>query len=311
MSNAPSATIIPGTLGRRHVPPLLASLDQWVVYRIEHRGGPKPTKVPYRADGRGKASSVDPSTWSALDAALSAAPGFHGIGFVFSMDDGLWGLDLDNCCPVPFGPAVPEADLLVRALGSFSEYSPSGTGLHVICKAVHPEGSRLRAALVENPDPSEGVHAEAYDRGRYFTFTGAHYAGPEDVTEQQWAVDALARVSEDGTRGLFAPKPERRMSTTPPAVALQAASESDQELLRRMFRSRNGDRIHRLFYGDRSGYGSASEADLALCSHLLYWTGGDTQRADRLFRQSGLMRPKWDAMRGSMTYGQRTIEATS
>jgi len=56
-------------------------------------------------------------------------------------------------------------------------------------------------------------------------------------------------------------------------------------------------------------YQSQSEADLALCSHLSYWTGNDQERVDRLFRQSGLMRKKWDEVHFSdgSTYGQATI----
>ncbi len=44
-------------------------------------------------------------------------------------------------------------------------------------------------------------------------------------------------------------------------------------------------------YG-RGHYTSQSEADLALCNFLAFWTGGDAARIDRLFRRSGLYRPK-------------------
>ena len=60
--------------------------------------------------------------------------------------------------------------------------------------------------------------------------------------------------------------------------------------------------------GDTSGYGGdESRADLALCSYLAFWTNNDTARMDALFRQSGLMRRKWDEKRGAQTYGQMTI----
>src|SRR5262249_4774716 len=55
------------------------------------------------------------------------------------------------------------------------------------------------------------------------------------------------------------------------------------------------------------GYGSPSEADLALASLLAFWTGGDAARVDRLFRASALSRPKWDEARGATTYGGKTI----
>ena len=302
-----TATLPPVT--RADVPPEMAALDQWVLYRLVHRDGQsKPTKVPFRVDGRRPASSTDPATWAPLAHALAAHAGGagDGIGFVFAEADGLWGLDLDNCCDVPFGPLAPEAAALVGALDTYAEYSPSGRGVHAVCRAVHPAGARHRAPLSESTD------AEAYDRGRFFTFTGLRVytptAGGRDrpaplaCEDRQYAVDALARAP-----GIFAPR-VRRLAITPPAVVRDLTGTSDDELLKRAFAARNGDAVRRLFYGDRTLYGSASEADMALVNHLLYWTGGDVGRADRLFRASGLMRDKWDEMRGAMTYGERTLE---
>jgi putative DNA primase/helicase len=81
----------------------------------------------------------------------------------------------------------------------------------------------------------------------------------------------------------------------------------DRELLERAFTAKNGTEFTRLWNGDTSGQTSHSEADLALCSHLAYWTGGDAARIDSLFRRSGLYRNKWDERRGDQTYGERTI----
>jgi len=65
-----------------------------------------------------------------------------------------------------------------------------------------------------------------------------------------------------------------------------------------------------LYRGSTAGYPSQSEADMALCSLLAFWTGGDATQMDRLFRNSGLMRPKWDEVHFSdgATYGERTVE---
>jgi putative DNA primase/helicase len=71
----------------------------------------------------------------------------------------------------------------------------------------------------------------------------------------------------------------------------------------------SGERKFTALYdaGDVSGYPSPSEAHLALVSLLAFWTGGNAVRIDALFRSSGLMRGKWDAPRGTQTYGERTI----
>ena len=82
---------------------------------------------------------------------------------------------------------------------------------------------------------------------------------------------------------------------------------SDRVLLDKARRAKNGEAVQRLWSGDWADYGSQSEADLALCAHLAFWTGRDPERIDRLFRGSGLMRAKWDEQRGSETYGALTI----
>jgi putative DNA primase/helicase len=71
--------------------------------------------------------------------------------------------------------------------------------------------------------------------------------------------------------------------------------------------ARKGAKFGALWRGDVSRYASHSEADLALCNLLAFWTQGDAARIDRLFRQSGLMRGKWNVARGAETYGARTI----
>jgi primase-polymerase (primpol)-like protein len=43
---------------------------------------------------------------------------------------------------------------------------------------------------------------------------------------------------------------------------------------------------------------------------LAFWSGGDQRQMDRLFRQSGLLREKWDEVHfaDGSTYGEKTIE---
>lgn len=68
---------------------------------------------------------------------------------------------------------------------------------------------------------------------------------------------------------------------------------SDQELIDKAHAApANGAQFSRLWAGDHDGDHSA--ADQALCNLLAFWTGKDPDRMDRLFRQSGLYRDKWD-----------------
>ena len=90
------------------------------------------------------------------------------------------------------------------------------------------------------------------------------------------------------------------------------ASETltDAQLLAKATGAANGTTFERLWYGAWDGaYPSQSEADLALCGILAFWTGRDAQRIDQLFRASGLYRPKWDVKHfaDGRTYGERTV----
>ena len=55
-------------------------------------------------------------------------------------------------------------------------------------------------------------------------------------------------------------------------------------------------------------YPSQSEADLSLCAYLMILTENDSALTDKIFRNSGLFRDKWDEKRGGKTYGEMTIE---
>ena len=63
-----------------------------------------------------------------------------------------------------------------------------------------------------------------------------------------------------------------------------------------------------LWKGQYDRYPSHSEADLALLRELAVHTGCNAAQMDRLFRQSGLMREKWDRPQSGSTYGAISIE---
>jgi len=111
---------------------------------------------------------------------------------------------------------------------------------------------------------------------------------------------------------LIEPQIEKQSKLKPQAVSLKAdrsalSSTDDQALIEKAKTAKNGAKFTALWEGDISGYDSHSEADLALCCELAYWTRGDRDRIDRLFRQSGLYREdKWE---GREDYRERTINA--
>lgn len=280
------------------IPQELKERRQWVCYRLELRDGSK-TKVPYQPTQGGPllyARSNDPSTWHPFEDAVEATRipqnQFNGIQYVLSDSDPYTFIDLDYV--VTDGVVEEWAQDIVDDVGSYTELSQSGTGIHIIARAKKP-GPRCNT--------SKFPKLEIYDDKRLVVFTGKLCPGaPTKIRDAQKSIDELyLRVFG---------KNERLSHSTQMDLKAVPVDVSDSALIEKAKSARNGDKFTRLWDGDTADHrGDDSAADLALCRRLAFWTHCDVARMDRLFRQSGLMRPKWDERRGERTYGQRTLDA--
>ncbi len=261
------------------IPAELRAAARWVAWRYVERGG-RTTKLPICAPTAGPASATDPTTWAdyATTARYARA---YGCGIGIMLGDGLSGVDLDDCV-TEAGELASWAQDVIATLASYTEISPSGHGVHVLIRATLP-GTRRRKGKVE-----------MYDRERYLCVTGRHVAGTPGTIEERTAKLAALHRRVFGVPG----------AETPARSAMPAArlSASDSEIVERAHGARNGDRFSRQWRGDASDYTSGSEADLALCS-LLAWYTDDADQIERLVAQSGLARQKWDRP----DYRERTI----
>lgn len=278
------------------VPDALASRDQWVCWRREERDG-KTTKVPVEPSTGGYASTTEPGTWANFETALEAAESMNtdGVGFVFTDDDPIVGIDLDDCRDPESGTIAEWARDVVTRLDSYAEVSPSGTGVHVIAEGGLPDGRSRKGDV------------EMYETSRFFTVTGEHLDATPQAVERR--VDAIRGVHADYVQD--SSDDEGVEDREPPVESPDGSVDlEDEDLLERARAAENGDRFDALWRGQTSGYDSHSEADMALCLHLAFWTGGDPARMEALFRQSGLMREKWDEVHyaDGATYGERTVE---
>lgn len=284
------------------LPATMVTRSQWLCWRPEDRDG-KTTKVPIDPTSGRYASTTDSATWTDFATARDYAELEDiGIGFVFTDDDPLVGVDLDDCRDPESADLTDWASDIVGRLNSFTEVSPSGTGVHVIVKGTLPDESNRHGDV------------EMYENARFFTVTGNHLATtPETVAARP---DAIASVHTDYValeRERENDEPAVNASERTPDVSVgpeDGNDLSDDALLEKATNAANGEKFERLYRGSMAGYESQSEADMALCSLLAFWTGGDAQQMDRLFRDSGLLRPKWDEVHFSdgATYGERTIE---
>lgn len=276
------------------IPPELKALPQWVCYR--------PDKSPVDPKTGHDAKANDPATWGQYKQAVNhyqahQGNGVAGVGFEFSQADPYVGIDLDNCRDPDTGEIEPWARDIIKRMDSYTEISPSGQGVHILVRGKLPSGGR-KTQVMKELTVKDGVkrRTEMYDVGRYFTMTGHHLEGTPTTIENRQ--EELMPLHTE----IFGQKIKAAQAPADPSPRLDL---SDRELIERAHKAANGENFARLWQGDISEYGDDdSRADLALCSHLVFWFGPDPERIDRIFRQSGLRREKWEKR---ADYRERTI----
>ena len=272
-----------------NLPERMKQFPNWVVWRLEDRGGRKLAKIPYNVKG-GYAKVNDPATWVNFDEALGALQGdqFNGVGFVFTGTPFV-GVDIDACVDPATGEILSEALDALQILNSYTELSQSWGGFHIIVEGQLPKGRRRNGKFEMYGDGSP----------RFFAMTGNLWGNYREVRADQGAIDEVHRKYID--------RDSDRQNPTGEQQTLVAPGLTDEQVLERAKNAKNGALFTRLWNGSTEGYASQSEADLALANMLGFWTRCNAEQMDRLFRQSGLYRPKWDEMRGAQSYGEYTI----
>ena len=147
-----------------NIPDELKQLRNWCCYKIVDGEGAKPKKLPINAITGKNAMSNNKSTWSDYNAAYNSCiqNKYDGLGFFF--EPPYFGVDIDN-----IGSDIEEfiqgnndniVGEFINTLDSYSEFSRSKTGIHIICKGELPEGGRRKN------------NVEMYQTGRFFIMTG-------------------------------------------------------------------------------------------------------------------------------------------
>lgn len=207
------------------IPQDLRVRPQWLIWRVEQKAGQsKLVKMPYYAGGSRRVGKQgdekDRARLVGYDAALAVAPkagtevGCGGVGFAFLPGDGLIGIDLDAMIDPETGEISERGAAIIKACDSFTEFSPSGKGVHIYVRGdtavLSPEGKRRSFKRNE-------IGVEVFCGSQFFTVTGRHYAGtPETVNEISEAVLRRLLVTVRG-------KPE---VTGAPAAAVVAPTRS-------------------------------------------------------------------------------------
>lgn len=267
-----------------NIPYELRTYAQWVVWKYEDLTAFKPTKVLFNAVTHRHAKTNDSSTWCSYETALKTFNngGYSGIGFVLDDSDPFVFIDLDDPHELlengSFKNADPQATLdrqikIYNEFASYAERSPSGKGLHIICRGSVPSG-RKRGSI------------ELYSSGRFMTMTGDVYRN-SPITEH----NELANVLWE------------QMGHGKVASVLYGISEpetmSDEQILEVAQNAENGDKFRALLDGNyQNYYSSQSEADFAFVDIVAFYSKNAPQ-IKRIFAASKLgERNKQTTIRG-------------
>src|ERR1035441_3722300 len=277
------------------IPTSLKAKRIWLPFKTSPRPAGGVNKIPYNRQGR-PAKHNDPSTWMSYAEAVQQAqrPGFGGIGIMLHAELGIMGIDFDHC--VTDGVIDPEVEGWIAALGTYTELSFSGDGLHALAFGRLPWKANRSGKV------------EMYVTGRYFVVTGRQMTGtPDQVMPAQAGIDQI-HAQVFGNQ----PVPERD-TTTRSYTGREEGGEGaeslfpDEEVMAALLRAQQS---RKYFVGAPVAV-DASRADWDLARSLAFFCHGNVEQMRRLFLKSVLVRPKTLSKRGATDYLGITLHKAS
>lgn len=195
----------------QNLPEAMKSRPQWLVWRFaKFDGDKKPRKLPCYVNGNmrgwpngrpakkdGKVTptpeqpnvdqghELDRQHLVGFDEVLVALRSgrWDGVGFAFLPGDGLIGIDIDHAIDPETGEVSERCAQILKAVPSYTELSPSGSGVHII---VEGQTTTFK---------SNDIGVEVFCNAQFFTCTGRRWPGsPEAV--QPIAEESLAMLQK-------------------------------------------------------------------------------------------------------------------
>ena len=142
-------------------------------------------KVPYQINGC-KAKATDKKSFSDYKSVVDGLNGYDGIGI--GIFDGLCAVDIDHC--VEDGSLSETAQDIIKEMNSYTEYSPSGTGVRIIFRVSNPSYDK-KHYYINNRKLGLEIYVSGYTN-RFVTITG-NALNENDVSERD---TELIRVLE-------------------------------------------------------------------------------------------------------------------
>jgi primase-polymerase (primpol)-like protein len=129
---SPPPATLPFPTTPEGLPPELTARDHWVAWRWAFRDG-KWTKPPVDPHTGRSGDCSERNTWGTFAQAVAWAREHRlpGIGVQLTADMGIVGIDLDKCRDPETGEVDDWAMLIVYELDTYTQISPTGTGLRL------------------------------------------------------------------------------------------------------------------------------------------------------------------------------------
>ncbi|OGB26205.1 MAG: hypothetical protein A3I66_00705 [Burkholderiales bacterium RIFCSPLOWO2_02_FULL_57_36] len=215
MSDQQTPVVVPPVWD--NIPADLANRQQWLLWKFEAKEGQtKPAKMPYyvsggrRSGGQGEERDRQRMATLAVVRRAYERGGWSGVGFGFLPDDGLIGIDIDGAIDPDTGVVTERCANIIKACQSYTEYSPSGKGVHIIVLGT------------THINKSNDIGLEIFSGKQYFTFTGSLFPDTPPTLE---AIDegvlrrlhATVDEAKEARQAASRPAPTPKPASTPAA----------------------------------------------------------------------------------------------
>ena len=269
----------------KEIPSELKEMKRWIVYKPIIKNG-KTQKVPINPLTARSLAWSDETQWLSFDDAnrLSQRHDDYGIGFI--LGDGVAGIDLDNVVKVD-GTLQEIATDVISSMNSYTEYSLSGKGLHILFLANLSNSFNNRRKTLNHDGTYSNI--EMYSSGRFFVVTGNIYNNLSNLYMRENEAIALYN------KYITTQSETHRSSISSKSDCKKVYRYAQRNVLpnqpdKQIWRKAKHD-IQKVDYTD------ASRGDRNVILILKHYTG-DKDQIERIMREyTGKYRIKWDSMR--------------
>lgn len=247
-----------------NIPVELKEQNYWCVW--------KDKKVPYNPKNNELAKTNDPNTFSDFQTACNALNTGNYRGLGIGIFNGICAIDIDHC--INNGQLSDMANDIIKKMNSYTEISPSGTGIRIIF-TIKDFTYDKEIYFIHNKD----IKLEIYVSGatnKYVTITG-------NSINNKPVADGTSILSLILDTYMKRPISNNSQTKSYESDTKFNTNKTDREFLdiglqkdKKLNSYWNGSRPHQ----------SESENDLGFMSKLLYWCNKNEELALQTFRSS-------------------------